>query len=37
MRNNPNIDLVKVNANAKFDQIPLIQSQNIEGKQNFWQ
>ena len=30
--NNPNLDLVKVNAYAKFDQIPLIHSQDIEQK-----
>ena len=32
--NNPNLDLVKVNAYAKFDQIPSICSQDIERKQN---
>ena len=35
MLNNPNPDLVKVNAYAKFDQIPSIPSQGIEWKQNF--
>ena len=34
-RNNPNLDLVKVNPYAKFDQIPLISSEDIEPKQNF--
>ena len=33
-RNNLNLDLVKVNAYANFDQIPLIRSQDIERKQN---
>ena len=32
--NNPNRDVVKVNTYAKFDQIPLIHSQDIEQKQN---
>ena len=32
--NNPNLDLVKVNAYAKFDQIPSICSQDIELKWN---
>ena len=35
MGNNPNLDLVKVNAYAKFDQIPSIRSQDIEQKRNF--
>ena len=30
--NNPNLDLVLVNAYAKFDQIPPIHSQDIEQK-----
>ena len=34
MGNNPNLDVVKVNAYAKFDQIPSISSQDIERKQN---
>ena len=33
MCNNPNIDLVKINAYAKFDQIPSIHSQDFERKQ----
>ena len=33
-RNNPKLDLVKVNACAKFDQIPSICSQDIEQKLN---
>ena len=33
--NNPNLDLVRVNAYAKFDQNPSIRSQDIEWKQNF--
>ena len=32
-RNNPNLDLVSINAN--FGQIPSIRSQHIEQKQNF--
>ena len=32
--NNPNPDLVKINAYAKFDQIPSICLQDIEQKQN---
>ena len=32
--NNPNLDLLKVNAYAIFDQIPLICSHYIERKQN---
>ena len=32
--NNPNPNLIKVNAYAKFDQIPWICSQYIERKQN---
>ena len=35
MRNNPSLELVKVNAYAQFDQIPPICSQAIERKQNF--
>ena len=34
MRYNAHLDLVSVNAYAKFDQIPSICSQNIEQKQN---
>ena len=34
-RNGPNLGLVKVIAYAKFDQIPLILSQDIEWKLNF--
>ena len=34
MPNILNLDLVKVNAYAKFDQIPSIDSQDIEWKQN---
>ena len=34
-RNKPNLDLVKVNAYPKFNQIPSILSQDIELKQNF--
>ena len=32
--NNPNLYVVKVNAYAKFDQVPSIHSQDIEWKQN---
>ena len=32
--NNPNLDLVIVNAYAKFDQIPSIPSEDIERKRN---
>ena len=32
MRNNPNLDQVKVNAYAKLDQILSIRSQDIERK-----
>ena len=32
--NNPNLDLVNINAYAKFGQIPSIHSQVIERKQN---
>ena len=32
MPNNPNLDLVKINAYAKFGLIPSIRSQDIEGK-----
>ena len=35
MGNNPSQDLVMVIAYAKFDQIPLIRSQDIERKWNF--
>ena len=35
MRNNPNLDLVKVNAYAKFDRIPSVCSQDIVRKRNF--
>ena len=34
MHNNPNLDLVHINAYAKFGQIPLICSQDIERKRN---
>ena len=33
-RSNPNLDLVNINAYAKYDQIPSIRSQDIERKQN---
>ena len=33
--NNHNLDPVKVNEYAQFDQIPLIRSKDIERKQNF--
>ena len=33
--NNPNVDLIKVNAYVKFDQISSIRSQDIEWKRNF--
>ena len=36
MFNNPNLDLVKVNVYAKFDQIPSICSEAIEQKLNFF-
>ena len=32
--NNPNLDLVNINAYAKFGQIPFIRSQDIERKRN---
>ena len=32
--NNPSLNVVKVNAYAKFDQIPSIRTQDIERKQN---
>ena len=32
--NIPNLDVVKVNVYANFDRIPLIYSQDIEGKPN---
>ena len=35
MHNNPNLDLLKVNAYANFDEIPSISSQGIEQKWNF--
>ena len=31
---NPNIDLVKINAHAKFNPIPSIYAKHIEWKQN---
>ena len=34
MRNNPNLDLVNINAYAKFGQIPSNQSQVIERERN---
>ena len=34
MRNNPNLDLVNINAYAKFGQIRSICSQDIEQKRN---
>ena len=34
MRNNPNLDLVSIQAHAKLGQIPLIRSQDIGWKQN---
>ena len=34
-RNNPNLDLVKVNPYVQFDQIPSIYSRDIERKRNF--
>ena len=34
MRNNPNLNLVNMNAYAKLGQIPSIHSQDIEQKQN---
>ena len=34
MRNNPDLDLVCINAYAKFGQIPSICSQEIERKRN---
>ena len=34
-RNNPNLKLIKVNAYAKFDQIPSIRSQDNECKWTF--
>ena len=33
-RNNPNVDLVNINAHVKFGHIPSIFSQDIERKQN---
>ena len=36
MRNNPSLELVKVNAYAKFGHIPSIRSQDIERKCNFY-
>ena len=35
MHNNPNLDLVKINAYAKFNQISPIPSQDIVPKWNF--
>ena len=34
MRNNSNLDLVKINAYVKFGQMPSIRSQDIERNQN---
>ena len=34
MHNNPNLNLVNINADAKFGQIPSICSQDIERKWN---
>ena len=34
MHNQPNLDLVNINAYAKFDQIQFIYSQVIEWEQN---
>ena len=34
MRNNPNLDLVNISTLAKFEQTPLIHSQDIERKRN---
>ena len=34
MRNNPNLDLVNINAYAKLGQIPSIRAQDIVWKQN---
>ena len=34
MHKNPGLNVVKVNAYAKFDQIPWIHSQDIKQKQN---
>ena len=34
MRNNPKLDLVNINAYAKFDPIPSISSQDIKWKRN---
>ena len=34
MCNNPNLDLVNINAYAEFGQIPSIRSQDIEQKRN---
>ena len=34
VHDNPNLDLVKVNAHAKFGLIPSIRSQDIERKRN---
>ena len=33
--NNPNLDVVDINAYAKIGQIPSIRSQDIERKQNY--
>ena len=35
MHNNPNLDLVNINASAKFGQIPSFCSQDIEWKWSF--
>ena len=35
MCNNPNLDVVNINAYAKFGQIPSICSQDIERKRNY--
>ena len=35
MWNNPNLDLVNMNAYIKFGEIPSICSQDIEWKQNY--
>ena len=33
-RNNSNVDLIKVNAYAQFDQVPSVRLQDIERKRN---
>ena len=35
--NNPDLDLVNINAYTKFGQIPSICSKDIEQKWKFWQ